>query len=77
MLLDVTINKESGLGKEKLQAFEAELHRQVIAVFPATKISVHESIESGFEMAGFTLESDRHALTRILQTTMQTFQIPY
>jgi len=71
MRLDVTISREQNLSQEAIQAFEAELHRQVIAVFPATKISVHVAGSSGFEMAGFTLESDQQTLTSILQDIWQ------
>lgn len=71
MRVDITIDQEQKLSQATLQAFEAELHRKVIAVFPATKINVRKGTVSGVEVAGFALESDREILSNILQDVWQ------
>lgn len=55
-------------------ALEAELHRQIIAVFPRTKITIRQGTTSGAEMASFTLESDRETLNIMVKNVWQQEQ---
>ena len=67
MQIDITLDRQQKVSAEALNAFHAELHRRVLSVFPATKITIRTGITAGIEMAGFTLESDRETLSQLIQ----------
>ncbi|MCU5773090.1 DinI family protein [Erwiniaceae bacterium BAC15a-03b] len=67
MRVEITLDKEQKISQAKLEAYEAEVHRAVLEVFPATKIRVRRGSANGVEIAGFNLESDRETLSQLLQ----------
>jgi len=71
MRVDITLDRKHNLSQEELDALHTELHRRVLTVFPATKITLRSAAVPAIEMVGFTLASDRDTLNQILQEVLQ------
>ncbi len=71
MQVDITLDRKHNLSQEELDDLRAELHRRVLTVFPATKVTLRSAAVPAIEMAGFNLASDRETLNQILQEVLQ------
>ncbi|WP_336795860.1 DinI-like family protein [Erwinia aphidicola] len=71
MRVDITLDRKHNLSQEELDALHTELHRRVLTVFPAIKITLRSAAVPAIEMVGFTLASDRDTLNQILQEVLQ------
>ncbi|MEI2605234.1 DinI-like family protein [Erwinia aphidicola] len=71
MRVDNTLDRKHNLSQEELDALHTELHRRILVVFPATKITLRSASVPANEMAGLNLASDRETLNQILQEVLK------
>jgi hypothetical protein len=67
MRIHITLDKEQKLGQQFIEAFQYEITRRVLCVFPTTRVTVKKGSMTGVEIAGFNKESERETLDGILQ----------
>lgn len=65
--VSITLDKDQKIGQPVVDAFQCELTRRVVSIFPTALITVKRGSMTGVELVGVDKESDREALDGILQ----------
>ncbi|WP_288657460.1 DinI-like family protein [Pantoea sp. UBA6567] len=71
MRIEIMLDKNQKLSQSILSAFQDEVSRRVLALFPETIVRVRQGSYANIEMLGFNLDEDKRRLHVLLQNVWE------
>ncbi|XXN62794.1 DinI-like family protein [Enterobacter ludwigii] len=71
MRIEIMLDKNQKLSQSILSAFQDEVSKRVLALFPETIVRVRQGSYTNIEMLGFNLDEDKRRLHDLLQTVWE------
>ncbi|WP_210082122.1 DinI family protein [Pantoea endophytica] len=71
MRIEIMLDKNQKLSPSVLDAFQNEVSKRVLALFPETIVRVRQGSYTSIEMLGFKLDDDKRRLNDLLQNVWE------